>query len=258
MRTERDAGNELRRLPSTHAALVVEFVGIAGVGKTVISNKAREALNARGVPGHPGRLRRSVWLRLAVTPSFWAHLLGGMSTIMSSGPPSVGRAVVACWRWVPTLAKAWGHSMTAGIHLLDYGFFQAVRGLGQRLEVRDPSSLVGGLLHHVPLPHVVIVLEADADAIRKRRRTRSKRLGSLDLDTIERSVARLQVYKGLIERTAAATTGMTVISVENGTDQDEQTVVDSVADAIEEVLAKRGAAGTKHANAPDIRASTKA
>jgi hypothetical protein len=186
--------------------LVVEFVGLPGVGKSHAARLIAARLVAVGLPA------RSLALRInhELGPCRRVLYKSGICAAEALGHPGrtarVGRALMRSGQQsrVDVVRLSYNWLFLAGllrrartrpvVELLDEGIFQllwSIGAAGGERVIRDCSStLLEGPAHAVPMPHVVVVVEAPLRLIEARMASRGSRAGRLDrMEPIQRHAA---------------------------------------------------------------------
>lgn len=176
--------------------LVVEFLGLPGVGKSYATRLVAERLDARGTPA------RSAGLRINEELGAWRRRLskGGIAAVEGIGRPRSTLRVVRAlrrsgqrarvdvvrltynWLFVSRLLRR-ARTRTA-VELLDEGIFQLLWSIGfagDEGSIRECSvMLLQGPAPVVSMPHVVVLVEASPEAVHERLAARGSRAGRID------------------------------------------------------------------------------
>jgi hypothetical protein len=188
--------------------LVVEFVGLPGVGKSHATRLVAARLAAVGTPA------RSSALRINYELGRWRRVLykSGICVAEALGRPGraarVGRALIGSgqqsrvdvvrflynWLFLAGLLRRARTRPRPAVELLDEGIYQLLWSIGfaggERV-IRDCSStFLKGPAPAVPMPDVVVVVEAPLGLIQARLASRKSRAGRLDrMEAAERQAA---------------------------------------------------------------------
>jgi hypothetical protein len=176
--------------------LVVEFVGLPGVGKSQATRLVAARLAAMGTPA------RSSALRVNHELGPWRRVLykSGVSAAEVLGRPGyasrVGRALMRTgqrsrvdvvrlsYNWLFLVGLLRRARTRPVVELLDEGIFQLLWSIGfagRERVIRDCSStLLEGRVSEVPMPDVLVVVEAPLELIEARLASRGSRDGRLD------------------------------------------------------------------------------
>jgi hypothetical protein len=180
----------------TSQALVVEFVGLPGVGKSHATRLAAARLAALGTPARSSALRinhelgscRRVLYKSGVCaaealgrPGFASRV---WRTLIQSGQQSRVDVVRLSYNWLFVVGLLRRARTRPVVELLDEGIFQLLWSIGfsgSDRVIRDCSStFVEGPAHALPMPDVVVLVEAPLGVIQARLASRGSRAGRLD------------------------------------------------------------------------------
>ena len=236
-------------MKSNHVgALVVEFAGIAGTGKTALMERVRNLLSQETLHVNPGSL--SIWLifRSVVSPArvFWSAW--GLIAI-ARAKSSSKKGLHDLWiKFVRTQIKLWGCHGASGLSLVDHGFFQTFRSIYPWCKKYGIDWLANQLGRSSRMPHLVVLLEADAPSIIERRANRSKRLGVRELEppVVQRTVEGLKEYRELAMRMAGGKGGFEVMVLDNGSSGNLDELAGMVADRIRSLTKNGSRAVVEH------------
>ncbi|TVP76100.1 MAG: hypothetical protein EA353_12655 [Puniceicoccaceae bacterium] len=207
------------RKPYRPAPFIVEFTGVAGVGKTVLARKVNELLSQHSNPPKVvSKHDRLTVIKALLSPRAIFHTIVGLTVLIKAGPGSPGRFGRQANKWVRIQYKLWGCGLVSAVHLLDHGFFQTLRGIGGS-KTRDIRWIGERLFAHITRPDLVVVLVSDAETISLRRRGRGKILSVLDPAGPKNAVSRMPEFTRLVEAMAARH-GTMVLSLYNGPNDD--------------------------------------
>jgi broad-specificity NMP kinase len=176
--------------------LVVEFVGLPGVGKSTATQLVANGLAAAGTPVRSASLRVNLelpgWRRVVSKSSIGAaEALGRPRHALRVGRMLVGsgqrrrRDVARLWyNWL-FLAGLLRRARTRPVvELLDEGIFQLLWSIGLnggRRALRECSStILSGAATAAALPDVVVVVEAPLEVVQARLTSRGSRAGRVD------------------------------------------------------------------------------
>ena len=186
--------------------LVVEFVGLPGVGKSHATRLVAARLAAVGTPA------RSSALRINHELGRWRRVLykSGICAAEALGRPGraarVGRALIGSgqqsrldvvrflYNWLFLVGLLRRARTRPVVELLDEGIYQLLWSIGfagSERVIRDCSStFLKGPAPAVPMPDVVVVVEAPLGLILARLASRKSRAGRLDrMEAAERQAA---------------------------------------------------------------------
>ena len=186
--------------------LVVEFVGLPGVGKSHATRLVAARLAAVGTPAQSSALRINHELGRSRRVLYKSGICAVEALRCPGRAARVGRALIGSGQQsrVDVLRLLYNWLFLAGllrraragpvVELLDEGIYQLLWSIGfaggERV-IRDYSStFLMGPPSEVPLPDVVVVVEAPLGLIQARLESRKTRAGRLDrMEAAERQTA---------------------------------------------------------------------
>ncbi len=214
---------------------VVEFTGVAGVGKTVVARRVAEFV--RSELRHRQVLSKHDPLTIAralLSPRALLHTLSGFTILMRAEPWSPGRMIRQANKWSRISYKLWGCRSVHAIHLVDHGFFQTLRGIGSGSR-RDMHWIGERLFSRVTRPDLVVVLRADAQCISLRRQAREKTLNVVDPDGPINAVGRMPEFARFVDALGRRH-GTVVLHVQNGPNEEVANVAKVIFQKIIEMI----------------------
>lgn len=184
-------------------ALVVEFTGARGVGKSTLANLVRAELQSRNVPynrfgplGQYGKVR--LWLSgVAAHARFWI-------LCMSWRPTSWSEMRVIQNRFRKYRFRMRRYSEASGIILLEEGIFQLMMMLHAKSAQKKMSLIADQLGRLVPFPDLVVFVGASEEAIEARRLARGNRRDLLKPQVSTAGRAALTDLKNLLAEMSLA------------------------------------------------------
>ncbi|MHC5210580.1 MAG: hypothetical protein ACYTG2_07675 [Planctomycetota bacterium] len=191
--------------------ILVEFLGLPGAGKSVISRRLAEVLEGRGLTvSEPSRVlahgigRTARKLRKALQVGFAAlgHPIASMraaGVVVSSGQPSTPGALLLWINWVLVTSLARRARSGAGVQLLDEGPLQGAWSVALEGEPASAGALLG-LLPAGARPDLLVIVEAPSEVVAGRIRERPENDSRLD--------RRLDAEPDLLDRGLAALLGV--------------------------------------------------
>lgn len=216
------------------APFIVEFTGVAGVGKTAIARKVVDRLRSHNDPPRvESKLDRLTIIKTLLSPRALFHATMGLAVLVKAGPVSPTRLIREARKWAGAQYKLWGCKSVSAIHLLDHGFFQTLRGI-RRGKKRDIRWIGERLFSRIARPDLIVVLQADAETISRRRKARAKELSTVDPGGPKNAVSRMPEFTRLVE-SLAASRGTAVLSLRNGSSDDLESVADQIVQKILEM-----------------------
>jgi hypothetical protein len=189
--------------------LVVEFVGLPGVGKSHATRLVAAGLAAVGTPARSSALR----INHELGRSRRVLLKAGMCAVEALGRPRraarVGRALIRSgqqsrvdvlrllYNWLFLVGLLRRARTRPVVELMDEGIYQLLWSIGfagDERVIRDNSStFLEGPPSAMPMPDVVVVVEAPLELIQARLASRKSRAGRVDrMDDAERQAALLR------------------------------------------------------------------
>lgn len=177
-------------------SLVVEFVGLPGVGKSHATRLVAARLAAVGTPARSSALRinhefgtcRRVLYKSGLCAAEAVGRPGralrvGRSLVRSGQQSRVDIAMLSC-NWFFLIGLLRRARRRPVVELMDQGIFQLLWSIGfagGKRAIRDCSStLLEGPAHAVLMPDVVVVVEAPLGLIDARLASRGSRAGRVD------------------------------------------------------------------------------
>lgn len=190
-------------------ALVVEFLGLPGVGKSHVNGLVAARLAALGIPVRSTYLRINhdlgPWRRVIhksrvcaaelVRRPGYAWRLG--RTVRRTGQRGRVDVVRLPYNWLTAQGLVRRGRSRPGAELLDEGMLQmlwSVGFAGRERSIADcASALLGSGASAAPMPDVVVLVDAPLDVILERLASRASRDGRVDrMDVTERRTALLR------------------------------------------------------------------
>jgi thymidylate kinase len=210
--------------------LLVEFVGAAGVGKTVLAEAVGAALMRReipvqmfrGTPVDPSPIRR-------------ARALARAAWVSARLKP---RTLRNFWSQAHTIARhqlRW-HSVGSGrVLLCDEGAFHRMRGFFRNSNGLGMQDIADRLVDHMAMGDLVVVVTASVENIQARRVARGKPGDKLDRESVQADVT-------LLEQSLA-----TISHVKNSGRRLRVLLVDAEGDGLDEATERVAAAVVEEA-----------
>jgi len=204
--------------------LVVEFVGLPGVGKSQATRLVAARLAALGTPTRSSALRvnhefgtwRRVLYKSAVCAAETLRRPGYASSVardlMRTGQRSRVDVVRLSYNWLFLVGLLRRARTRPVVELLDEGIFQLLWSIGfaggERV-IRDCSStLLEGRASAVAMPDVLVVVEAPLELIEERLASRGSRDGRLDRTEAPRRHAALVRGADLLDEVLSEDVGL--------------------------------------------------
>jgi len=160
--------------------LIVEFLGLPGVGKSTLSHRVAGILRQKGIPVYEPTyvlvyrlrkykriLRKMLFVGLEVLHNPGHSFLSAKAIVSSKQILSkdVIKTLVT-WLYLSSLRQA--HSRIAGVHLFDESIHQALWSIGFGAREKELASIANGLLGLNHPSHIVVVVEASLKTIEAR------------------------------------------------------------------------------------------
>lgn len=241
--------------------LVVEFLGLPGVGKSHATRSVAKRLAAAGTPAHSASLRINHEL------GAWRRVLSksGMCAAEAIGRPRSALRIFRALRRsgqrarldVMRLAYNWlfvsrllrRARTRPGIELLDEGIFQLLWSIGfagREGSMRECSLLLSRRsAHAVSMPHVVVLVEARPDVVEARLAARGSRAGRVDRMAPNDRLAALQRGEDLLAEVLSERLGLirpksgpVLRRVRNGVRHELDADIDALVDELLSVAAR--------------------
>lgn len=169
-------------------AVLVEFVGAAGVGKSFLSARVHDVLMQRHLPVTDSRaisIKKSS-MRTILTILHAAY-------IAASIRPKTLRAYIFAVKEIAKLQLRWDVSrQRRGICLCDEGLIHRLRAFSRNSNRLRMSEIADRLVRHVVVGHIVVVVEATVDKILSRRTERQRRGDKFNYESVAADVQLLQ------------------------------------------------------------------
>lgn len=241
-------------MSARRGSLAVEFLGMPGAGKSVVSRRVAEHLAGRGVAvGEPVRILSDrsglgptvagvATKSLRVAGELIAHpghALRALRAIESTGQPSAQVLTRVAFNWLMQCAVLRSSRTSGAVRLLDEGIYQALWSIG--LEGRPGSIQRVGreLAAALALPDVVVIVDADAEVVAQRlgtrggRESRADRWDRTDGRAVRHGSDLLNEVVDVLMEVSGRGRGPRVIHVDNGAGQNPGAVAGPLAIELE-------------------------
>ena len=217
-------------------SLLVEFLGLPGVGKSELSHRVAQRLAGNGIavrqPSHVlahgmSPPARRLGKTLYVLREILCHPVAAARTaraIAATGQRDRRTRGLLTFNWLLVVALARRARRRAGIHLLDQGLLQAVWSVAFDGDADGAVRLLSAPDAGRALPDVVVVVEADQGTVRQRLCHRAQNESRLERQ-FDRATELLAHGDRLLQRIRTALArdcGARIVTVHNeaGTDLD--------------------------------------
>jgi hypothetical protein len=255
---------------SERGSAVIEFVGLAGVGKSTISHRVAEILEQRGwrveQPTYSVDHEMRAWqrlllkLRLVTAEAVFhpASALRSLRAILATRQASAADVIRLTVNWLFMSSLLRKTDRRAGAHIFDEGQLNALWSIGFNARSAGTAGILAELARQRSTPVVVALIEADIAAVRarldlrKNGQSRLERTRSAD-DAWERAQRALQQVKGTLQMLTDEGADIQVVAVRNRGREDLDALANSLAAAFEEFLGSSARRAT--ADRPVERAS---
>ena len=166
--------------------MVVEFLGLAAVGKSTLARNVERTLRQRGVAcvvGDGQEDHRNRRLREARIISSLVHfgmehpryVYRSLRLVASSRQTRKGDTLWNMRNWFARSRESWLAQSRSGVTVLEEGLFQAIWSVGFMARHWNADAVLKTLGPWIPLPHILVVVHANYDTIIERQRARDNR-----------------------------------------------------------------------------------
>lgn len=197
---------------------LVEFAGLPGSGKSVVSQALAALLAARGVsvttPSYeldhraalPGRLSRKLSYAVAAALRRPGCAMRCIGAVARSRQRALGTLMSVSTNWLYLTESQRRRDTEPGVHIYDQGLLQALWSLGFDAAALDAAwpAFVAQLEAALPRHLLVVILEADPALVGGRLQRRADGASRLDRDVSRRGLQpSLERAVAVFERVAA-------------------------------------------------------
>jgi broad-specificity NMP kinase len=228
----------------------VEFFGMPGVGKSVLSSKIAETLSERNITVEQNayflshqmnRMQRTFFKMLYVLKELFLHpfyAFISIRTIIKTQQRSAVDLIKVVFNWFFVSSLIRSNKNHKGVRLFDEGIFQALWSIGfsgnnESLVIMKP------LFSLMPLPDMIIVPEADLAAIKLRmsgRERHDSRLEKGSVELLEMADALFSETKQILKSLAEQNKNLQLSCVKNEKKEDLEGNTEMLAAKIEHLL----------------------
>jgi thymidylate kinase len=240
-------------------AILVEFLGLPGAGKSAVSRRLAQALLARSLTvDEPSRVlshgigpaRRMLRKVLRVSIEVLGRPLAAAATarvVACSGQPSTVGAAHLWFNWLLVTSLARHARRSIGVHLLDEGPAQGAWSVA----LEGDAASARALLERLPTearPDLLVVVDARPVVVAGRIRARTGSDSRLDQrlesepDLLDRGIAALIGVRALLESLPERGGTTRVIVLDNDQASDLERGARELADRVEAIARGRGPA----------------
>ena len=213
-------------------AMLVEFAGLPGAGKSTLARGVTRILRQAGIPveealgGFAAKSRGVALLRKAAYVGREGlrrprHAYRSALAICATEQRSVADAVRVFHNWLLVSSLMEERANAAGIRLFDQGVFQAVWSIGYSARAGALAQVVERLRPLLPRPDLVVLVEASTLTVKRRLTARPYGRSRLELslddqDLFLRAAMLLEELKSTLARMSTPTRPMAVMVIDNG------------------------------------------
>jgi hypothetical protein len=240
-------------------AVLVEFLGLPGVGKSSVSHRVAEILAQKGLPVEqptytldhgPGKLQRTIrkswWVACEALshPIYAWRCLRSLRATRQESPRLLFKMI---FNWLLVSALVRRSQRSRAIHLFDQGLFQALWSIGLGAGEGAVTRAGRELAPWMPAPTIVAVVEADLATVARRlegragRHSRADAWRESDEQAFRRSSQLLEDVKGLLRGVIAQLRSVQTILVQNNRDADMEINALRLAQSIEQLYLEQAA-----------------
>jgi shikimate kinase len=233
---------------TTDSAVLIEFIGLPGVGKSELSQRVAQQFAANGAsvrqPSHVlahglGRTQRRFWKAAHVLREVLLHPVASLRT-MRFIAATRQRDPHARWNlafnWLLVVALTRRARRGHGLHVFDQGVLQAIWSVALEGDVDAAMALLAHVGDSIALPDVVVLVEADLATVKDRLERRPEHDSRLEREK-ERAAELLRRGNELMHRIAGAlgrTRVAHIISLHNEAGADPERLAGEVVVALSE------------------------
>lgn len=175
--------------------MIVEFVGAAGVGKSYLSDRVLQALQAGGLPARDFTLinKRRAGARSLVLLARAIYLA---SLMRQNTLSAFSIAAEIIWKY--SIRREVGEQLE-GIHITSEGLFHKLISFQRRSNGLAMNELADILFQKIEPPDAVVVVEASAEIIFARRVGRNRANDLFSPESVEDDLAMVRESVGAME-----------------------------------------------------------
>ena len=191
----------------------MELTGYGGVGKTTLYERVVQNLADAGVPCNERGPARSLSARVVGRVATRLELLESYRLIAKARPTNWTHLKRYARRFSSLQLQYRRATHGSGIYLFHEGVFQLLVGLF--VCSRQPDMLRASelLLNRLPLPHLVVLIEATVDAVQRRRSVRARPGENVILDVEEKEA--IAALWSTVQHWATQTDAMRFVTIRN-------------------------------------------
>jgi hypothetical protein len=259
-------------MTTQHRSAVIEFIGLAGAGKSTLSHRVAAILQRRGwrveqptyAVDHEMRAwERRLWKVRLVTAEAILHPASAVRSaraILATRQASAADFIRLTINWLFMCSLLRNTDGRPGVHIFDEGLLNALWSIGFSAGSAGTGAILGELARQRSTPVVVALVEADIAAVRERLELRKNGQSRLELaglaaDAWDRARRALEQVKATLQVLASEGADIEVVTVRNRRGEDLDALANSLAGTFEEVL-RSGAARLPTAGRAERASST--
>jgi len=232
--------------------VVVDFVGLPGVGKSTLSHRVAEIMRRRGfrveeptyVADHRMRPWQRYLLKVLVVPAevvlHPATAARSVRAILRTRQTSTGDLIGVTVNWFFMCSRLRRTRRRAGVHLFDEGLLHALWSIGFRARADETPRILQELASQHPGGGVAALIEADVPTVKERVARRANGDSRLDLtsrdDDWGRAAVALEQVKATLRARFEQGAAIRVIPVRNDHAGELDENAEYLAAAIEQIL----------------------
>ena len=242
-------------------AVIVEFVGLPGAGKSTLALRTAEILCQRGMrvslPSksvftedrrYIGKVRKSAYyVRFALSNLRYSLL--SARAILSSRQTSREDLLWVLLTWFKRSARIQQQRHLGGVHVIDSGIFQGLWSIG--FSGKNPNLVELGerVLAWLPIPNLLVVVESSLSTIERRLAkrpgsgSRLERWPPGDPGLLLRAAARLGQVKETARLISRKREDMRIFMIDNDRDDAFETNAIRISEAAWEIVHSQGELG---------------
>jgi hypothetical protein len=236
------------------ATLIVEFVGLPGVGKSTLSHRVAEELRkdfanveepsfiASHRHGRISQALKTYGLALKTIIMHPAFSLNSIQTIWNSEQRSFSEAKNMIINWLYVSASSRRASNISGLHVLDQGSIQAIWSVAMRAGSQNWISLMDLLIMNYNCRVIVVWVSAQIPTVVRRMKNRERKQSRFDrlsndevLSTMKRGGELLNLIITEFDQRAIQENTFSQVLIDNDKDDSIESQIQKVIVEINEI-----------------------